>query len=303
VNPEVTVVIATRDRPEMLREAIGAVRSQTGVDGIEVIVVFDHSEPDPTLATEEDGFGIRVITNSRKPGLAGARNSGILEARGRYVAFCDDDDYWLPGKLAAQVAALRGNPASALVSCGILVDYDGQRHVRFLDRDVVTFEDLLRDRLTELHPSTFLFRRAALTDEVGLVSEDVPGGFGEDYELLLRTARHAPIVNLRTPYTVVRWHQSSFFFRRWQMMSEGLQHVMTEHPEITGDRRGNARMQGQIAFAEASRGSRRSALRRMVAAGASYPFEPRIYLAALVATGLVKPGRVMTTLHRFGRGI
>lgn len=303
MNPTVTVVIATRDRPELLREALAAVRAQTGVDGIEIIVVFDRSAPDHSLERCEEGFAVRVVENTRSPGLAGARNTGVLLARGRFTAFCDDDDYWLPGKLAAQVAALRARPDLELVSCGVVVDYDGQRHTRFLDRDEVTFEDLLRDRLTELHPSTFLFDTNKLIHRVGLVSEDVPGGFGEDYELLLRTARAHPILTLRTPYVVVRWHQSSFFFRRWPIMVDGLQHVLTVHPEIEHDRRGYARIQGQLAFAEAGRGDRRKAFHHMTQAGRRYPLEPRIYLAGLVALGVVGPGRIMTTLHRFGRGI
>ena len=50
-----------------------------------------------------DGDRVLVISNDRKPGLAGARNCGILATKPSYVAFCDDDDRWLPGKLRAQV--------------------------------------------------------------------------------------------------------------------------------------------------------------------------------------------------------
>ncbi len=59
-----------------------------------------------SLAADER---VEAIANTREPGLAGARNSGILALDTDLVAFCDDDDQWLPGKLAAQVKASKGS--------------------------------------------------------------------------------------------------------------------------------------------------------------------------------------------------
>lgn len=303
MKPLVSVVIATRDRPEMLREAIASIRDQVDVGPLEIVLVYDQAEPDASLAVSEQSVETRVTSNERKPGLAGARNSGILAARGEFVAFCDDDDYWLPDKLRRQMAALQQSPAAVLATCGISVEYAGQRHDRVLASGEITLGDLTRDRLTELHPSTFLFRRSALLGEVGLVDEEVPGGFGEDYELLLRTVKVAPIRNVSEVGTVVRWGGQSFFFRRWAMMSEGLQYVIRQHPEIATSRRGLARIEGQIAFAEAAQGQRGQAWAHLRSATRSFPLEPRLPLAALVSLGLVSPGRVMSTLHTFGRGI
>jgi len=303
VIPLVSVVIATRDRPEMVREAIASVRQQVDVGLVEIVLVYDHSEPDLSLAVTEHGVQTRVTANARTPGLAGARNSGILAAQGEFVAFCDDDDYWMPDKLSRQLSVLERSPTAVLATCGISIEYAGERHDRVLARDEITLEDLIRDRLTELHPSTFLFRRSALLGEVGLVDEEVPGGFGEDYELLLRTVKVAPIRNVSEIGTVVRWGAQSFFFRRWAMMSEGLQYVVRRHPEIARSRRGLARIEGQIAFAEAAQGQRRQAWAHLRAASCSFPLEPRLPLAALVSIGLVSPSRVMSALHAFGRGI
>lgn len=155
----VTVVIATRNRPEMLREAIAAAWAQDHPGRIEVLVVFDQSDPDTSLTAEGENRSTRVMTNVRVPGLAGARNSGIAQATTPFVAFCDDDDYWLPHKLREQLALADKHPDAGLITCGINVVYDAQDHARQLDRERVTFEDLLADRHTELHPSTFLFRR------------------------------------------------------------------------------------------------------------------------------------------------
>lgn len=302
-DPIVSVVIATRDRPGMLREAIAAVRAQEGVGHVEVVVVFDQSAPDTSLEVDEPDWTVRVVANDRVGGLAGARNTGILAARGMYVAFCDDDDFWLPNKLRPQLDALESRPDRHCASIGIAVEYGGERHDRSLDQHEVEFKDLLRDRLTELHPSTLLFRREALLQGIGLVNEEVPGGFGEDYELLLRTSRHAPILVAPGVGVVVRWHKSSFFFQRWTTMAAGLEYVLQQHPEITQDRRGHARMLGQIGFAEAAQGQKWKAMRTGGRALQQFPLEPRVPLSALVGLRLVSPARIMTTLHRFGRGI
>jgi glycosyltransferase involved in cell wall biosynthesis len=302
-DPTVTVVIATRNRPEMVREAIAAVWAQDHPGPIEVVVVFDQSEPDPSLAAVGESRSTRVITNSRSAGLAGARNSGIEEAAEGYVAFCDDDDYWLPQKLREQLALAEQYPDAGLITCGIQVVYDDEEHPRVLDQDLVSFEDLLTDRHTELHPSSFLLRRDLLLGSIGLVDEEVPGGFGEDYDLLLRAARVHPVVNLREARVVVRWGGQSFFFQRWATMAEGLTWMLARYPEFETSPRGSARLRGQIAFAHAAQAQRRTAMTWARGALGRNWREPRAYLALAVATRVVTPARVMQTLHRHGRGI
>jgi glycosyltransferase involved in cell wall biosynthesis len=307
MSSSVSVVIATRDRPQLLREAIDAVLTQEYDGRVDVIVVADQSEPDHSLARASEPGGpersVRVITNTHSPGLAGARNSGIDEADGEFVAFCDDDDYWLPAKLAQQVAALAAVPAAGLSTCGIRVEYDGDTFDRVLDMPQVSFEELLRDRHTELHPSTFLMRRSVLVTAIGHVDEQVPGGFGEDYEFLLRCAKVHPIVNVQQPLTVVRWGKQSFFFRRWETMAAGLTWLLERYPEFETSGAGSARVRGQIAFAHAAMGHRRTALTWAGQALRRNPREPRSFLAMAVAARALRPDFVMEQLHRRGRGI
>src|SRR5699024_5193036 len=97
--PSVTVVIPAHKRPVELRRAIAAVQGQQYAGSIDVVDVFDRAEPDLSLI---DGGErpVRVLTNERTPGLTGARNTGILASAGELVAFCDDDDEWVPSKLS-----------------------------------------------------------------------------------------------------------------------------------------------------------------------------------------------------------
>ncbi|ROO58333.1 glycosyl transferase family 2 [Micromonospora sp. Llam0] len=302
-TPTISVVVPTRDRPELLREAIAAIRGQDYPAPVDVVVVYDQSTPDAALASDDPHRPVRVISNSRTAGLAGARNSGILAATGELVAFCDDDDRWLPGKLAAQVDELLAHPDAEFVSCGIQVSYDGTVNDRVLDLDSVSLAALLRDRMTELHPSTFLIRRAALVDGFGLVDEEIPGSYAEDYEFLLRAARSAPLRNLRTPYVLVRWHKRSYFAQRWDTIATALQWLLDRYPEFATEPAGEARVAGQIAFAEAAAGHRRGAIRWARHTLARNPREPRAYLALAVASRAVRPDMVLRTLHKRGRGI
>ncbi|MFI5927913.1 glycosyltransferase family 2 protein [Micromonospora sp. NPDC051543] len=303
-QPSVSVVVPTRDRPELLRAALAAILAQEYPGTIEAVVVFDQSTPDESLtALGGPGRTVRVIANGRTPGLAGARNSGTLAAEGDLVAFCDDDDEWLPGKLAAQVEALAADPGAEFVCCGIRVSYDGHTVDRVLDKDRITLDDLLRDRLTELHPSTFLIRATALRDGFGLVDEEIPGSYAEDYEFLLRAARSAPLINLRTPSVLVRWHKRSYFAQRWDTISEALQWLLRRYPEFAGQPAGEARVTGQIAFARAASGDRRGALRWARHTLRRNPREPRAYLALAVAGRVVRADSVLRTLHKRGRGI
>jgi glycosyltransferase involved in cell wall biosynthesis len=296
--PAVTVVIPTRDRPALLRTAVAAVLDQDYPGEVRCIVVHDGTEPDTEL--EQDR--VTVTSNVRSPGLAGTRNTGIERVGTELVAFCDDDDRWLPGKLAAQVAVLRADPAARFVSCGIQVRYGDRLVERTLPAGRVTFADLLRDRLTELHPSTFLIQRSLL-DEIGLVDEALPGSYAEDYELLLRAARVEPIRSLPAVHVEVLWHQKSYFTGRWATVSAALRRLLDSYPDFYAEPVGAARLTGQIAFAEAAQGHRREALRWAARTARLRPAEPRAALALIVASGAVSGERVVRELNSRGRGI
>jgi glycosyltransferase involved in cell wall biosynthesis len=297
-HPSVTVVIPTRDRPALLRTAIDSILAQDYKGEVRVVVVHDGTEPDTSLERDT----VSVTTNVRSPGLAGARNSGIALAGTDLVAFCDDDDSWLPDKLSAQTALLAADPEAQFVSCGIRIRYGDTLVERTLPAGRVTFAELLRDRLTELHPSTFLIRRAHL-DAIGTVDEDLPGSYAEDYELLLRSAKVTDIRTLPTVHTEVLWHQKSYFTGRWATVSAALRRMLDQYPEFFGEKAGAARLTGQIAFAEAAQGHRREALRWAARTVRLKPSEPRTPLALAVAAKLVSGERVVRELNARGRGI
>jgi UDP-N-acetylglucosamine transferase subunit ALG13 len=295
--PSVSVIVTTRgDRPELLARALAAIAAQDYYGRIDCTVVTDGVGADVTAPRA------RVIHNTRTPGLAGARNTGILAAGGDLVAFCDDDDVWLEGKLRVQAGALAATPSSALACCGIEVEYGTSVTARVLATQAVTLADLLRSRLTELHSSTFLLRRSALSS-VGLVSEDIPGSYGEDYELLLRAARHGPVVNIPEPGVRVLWHERSHFDSQWATIVPALSWLLGRYPEFRSEPAGFARVAGQIAFAAAASGERKAAWQWTRQALRARLLEPRGYLAVGVLAGVLRPDTLVRALHRHGRGV
>lgn len=298
----VTVVIATRNRPDMLRRAIRSVRESTLAQPIRTLVVFDQSEPDETLANDDPLRPVDVTTNTRTQGLAGARNTGVLLADTDWIAFLDDDDEWMPTKLEAQFAALAGTTDARLATCGVAIRYDDEDHIRLPQPASLGFEDFLADRMTEVHPSSFLIDRQWFVDDVGLVDEDLPGSYAEDYDVLLRAARLAPIATAPGALIRVWWHPSTYFRDRWTMIDDALGHLLAKYPEFNDVPSGHARILGQRAFAQAAAGDRRTAATTAVETLRTKPTEPRAWIALGVAAG-IPPDKVLSTLHRFGRGL
>jgi glycosyltransferase involved in cell wall biosynthesis len=112
-RPEVTVVIPTRDRWDLLSTAaLPAARGQQDVD-LEIVVVDDGSTdatPEGLAALADPR--IRVVRHEQSRGVAQARNAGIVAARGEWLAFLDDDDLWSPRKLRMQIDAAGAEEAS-----------------------------------------------------------------------------------------------------------------------------------------------------------------------------------------------
>jgi glycosyltransferase involved in cell wall biosynthesis len=299
--PSVGVVIPTHDRPGPLRAAVAAVHDQDYPGQMRVMVVYDRAEPDLGLADGDDR--VTVLVNDRTPGLAGARNTGILALDTDLVAFCDDDDQWLPGKLRAQVDALRAQPGAEFASCGIEVDYAGTRHRRLAGRAEVTHADLLRSRMVMVHSSTYLARRDALTGGIGLVDETIPGSQNEDWDLALRAARRHPIVNVDEPLVRVTWSASSHYVQQWQSRADALHWMLEHHPELAEDGHGAARVYAQLSFAYACLRRRGEACRWAWRAVRRNWHERRVPFALAVASGVVPGEVVLRQLNARGHGI
>jgi glycosyltransferase involved in cell wall biosynthesis len=101
--PLVSVVIPTRNRPEFLLRAISSVLNQT-YRNLEIVVIVDGPDSATMTAMQDvSGPNVRVIELPQNVGGSEARNTGVRNAKGEWIAFLDDDDEWLPTKIEKQV--------------------------------------------------------------------------------------------------------------------------------------------------------------------------------------------------------
>ena len=288
--PLVTVVVPTRDRPEMLARALASILAQDYAGPVECVVVFDQQIPAlPSDLVVPEGRRLRAIRNGRKPGLPGARNSGILDSSGELIAFCDDDDAWLPAKLSRQVADLIGSPDHLVATTGIITVMQGEPRERVLGLREVPHEMFLGSRVMEVHSSTLLVRRSALLDRIGLIDEAIPGGYAEDHEWLLRATRHAPVLVTEEPLVTVYIDRHSYFADKWQMIADASRYLLERHPDLATSRPGLARIYGRLALAEAALRHRKAALRYAVSSLRLQWRQHRAYTAIVMSLGLLTP--------------
>jgi len=198
VAGRVSVILPTYERPRNLSIALESVAAQDYPD-VQIVVVSDNP-PDSEAAAEtralvEDfrashpGLNLHFIQHQHNRNGAAARNTGILQSDGEFICFLDDDDAYLPGRIALSVSALRQEPGHVgAVYCGFLgwnspVD-DPQR---YQTGDLTSELLLLEYKKHYLHTNTATYRRSALLHINGF---DETYRRHQDIELNLRFFEH-----------------------------------------------------------------------------------------------------------------
>ncbi len=207
-TPLVSVIIPTYNRVHMIARCLDSVQAQTFKD-YEIIVVDDGS----TDATREFllkayGNNIRHIAHPTNRGLSAARNTGIEHARGTYIAVLDDDDLWLPEKLALQVELMKGNPDVVLAYCGTLkVDWQGEliEEVKPEMRGHI-FADMLNRNCLKGPASVAMFSREVLGAS-GVFDTSLSSC--ADWDLWIRIARCGRVDYVDRPLVKYVMHQSN----------------------------------------------------------------------------------------------
>jgi len=191
----VSVIIPTFNRQEVIERALRSVYAQNR-PADEVIVVDDGSS-DGTETIITEGFPEVTYLYQENRGVSAARNRGILEAKGEWIAFLDSDDEWLPGKLERQLQQLSEQPDLRICHTEEIWIRNGTR-VNQMDKHAKSggwiFNKCLP--LCAMSPSSILIHRT-LFETLGGFDENLPAC--EDYDLWLRmTARH-PVLYISEP--------------------------------------------------------------------------------------------------------
>ncbi len=201
----VSVIIPTFNRARMLPTAVESAR-QAGGDP--EVIVIDDASTDETPEVCAGLRDVRVIRLKKNVGLGAARNEGIRESRGEYIALLDDDDKRLPDSLPAQMRALEAEPEAAFCYGRVLI---GDPATGASTGESVPTELPVGDVFWKLLRGNFipglsvLLRRAPLF-AAGLFNSRLRQV--EDWELWLRLTEHRPVVAIDRPVAIYRMFQN-----------------------------------------------------------------------------------------------
>lgn len=215
--PRVSVVIPCFNTERYIATTLRAVLAQAGT-ALDVIVVDDGSTDGSAALVARSFPQVRLIRRANA-GVAAARNAGIEAATGEWVAFCDADDVWLPGKLAAQFQAIAAAPGCRMsyTAWHVWASEEAEPDPALLRRLAAEaaggawagatgwlYPELLLDCV--VWTSTVLMQRSLL-DEIGAFDPTLR--IGEDYDLWLRASRATRVERVARPLALYRQHPAS----------------------------------------------------------------------------------------------
>lgn len=205
----VSVVIPTYRRGEMLCEAVKSVVRQS-YKYAEIVVVddnTDHFEKEKVrLAVNSiDCDRVRVVDNTRAKGACGARNAGILSAKGEYIAFLDDDDQWHSEKLAKQIELLEnGDGVGALCNYYDVDLSTGNVRECTFSGESYTLDMAIRGECPT-STSLVMVRKDVLL-EAGLFDEKLPSF--QDFDMWIRCLKFGKFGCVHQPLVKIIQHSS-----------------------------------------------------------------------------------------------
>ena len=198
----ISVVIPTKDRATFLVRAIESVLYQD-YNQLEIIVVDDGSTDGTYELVQNKYPQIRLIRNDVSAGGAMARNMGAEQAKGKYIAFLDSDDEWLPDHLSSKIEFIKKQGASGVFGSFFLIGAEHDFEVKFAPwREQSIGDMILGNQRFDCRTSTFVFKREPFLK----VKFDNEMPKHQDWDLAIRFARLYPLALDRLP--TVRIHVS-----------------------------------------------------------------------------------------------
>ncbi len=209
-DPAVSVVMPTRDRPAFLERALGSLLGQTFRDFEAVVVNDGGQDPSPVVrAFEAKGLRVRLLAHLEARGQAAARNSALRAARGRWIAYLDDDDLYYPDHLETLVRTLEGSGAQVAYtdSMRVVEEKRGGAWV-VLSKELAMSHPFDRDHFLKdnLTPVNNVMHARACFEICGPHDESLP--VLEDWDYWIRLSRRWDFVHVPKATAEVRWRRS-----------------------------------------------------------------------------------------------
>jgi len=229
---KVSVIIPSFNRAYCLPNAIDSVLSQNFECELELIVIDDGST-DETRELIAQSYPDVVYLHQANLGVSGARNYGLREASGDWIALLDSDDVWLPNKLATQIKLLRETGLKVCHTEEIWIR-NGVR-VNQMNKHQKTggliYQNCLP--LCAMSPSSIMIHRSVF-DDIGVFDESLPAC--EDYDLWLRLSARFEVAFVSEPMIIkVGGHDDQLSRQHWGMdrfRVIALQKMLFEHAEF-----------------------------------------------------------------------
>jgi glycosyltransferase involved in cell wall biosynthesis len=197
----VSVIVPSRDRPVLLREALASIAAVCGTDLPYEVLVCDNGT-DPGTPAVADEFGARWLP-VETPGAGAARNVGLAAAKGDYIAFLDDDDAWTAAHLRPHLAFLCANPDfDAVVGQVATASMDLSSHAPFLPEAMPSDGDLFATFLRSFPQIGATVARTRVRETVGFFDETLLGD--QDWDWHLRLAREHLVGFVAVPSVLFR---------------------------------------------------------------------------------------------------
>ena len=228
--PKVSVIIPTHNRPESLEKAVKSVLGQTYTD-FEILISDDGSTDNTSRVVE--GFSdkrIRSRRYSNSIGVAVVRNNAIIDSKGEYIAFLDDDDEWLPSKLEKQIRLLEGSSdklGAVYTGVNSLDDkLDRIFEIKIPRHRGNILQDLLFNNF--ITTSSVIVKKHCF-DDVGLFDTEYMSA--SDNDMWIRIAQRFEFDYVREP--LVNYYITENSISRNNMkLIKGLERLMTKHHNI-----------------------------------------------------------------------
>ena len=190
---QVSVVITTHGRLELLKKAITSVKQQS-YSNIELIVVDDCSEDGTREWAEKNLNDIDKYIYIKKEDSKGgnhARNVGISASSGKYIALLDDDDIWMPTKIEKQIELMENHPEMVLSYCGHTKVYENGENIIYIPSDDFV-GDLSEKVFTMVFCTTSMVMiRKNVLDKAGVFDDELK--FWQEYDLIIRICQHGEV--------------------------------------------------------------------------------------------------------------
>lgn len=197
-SPLVSVIVPTYNRPEMLKDAIQSILDQT-FQNFEIIVINDAGQDIFKVVQSFNSPKIRCISHETNKGLAASRNTGIRSAKGKYIAYLDDDDIFYSDHLATLATFLQktGERVAYTDAARAHQRLDGDCYVTHL-REIPYSYDFDYDRILyeNFVPVLCFMHEKECFDVCGMLDESFT--CLEDWELWLRMSRHFTMHHIKS---------------------------------------------------------------------------------------------------------